>query len=355
MSPASNWILMEYFELKEFYEILGSVVQEMIETRLKNADIEISSISHRVKTEDSLRRKLVLKDGKYDSLSDITDILGVRIITMYSDEVDRVAELLESVFDIDWENSVDKRKTLGVREFGYQSLHYICSLPDNKNFPEKMMGKRFEIQIRTELQHIWSEINHDIGYKSAFTLPTSCMRSFSKLASLIEIADEIACNLRNEITEYVETVRKKIALNMADDVEINDVSIQEYVNTNNHMNSFFAELKEKCDLEISQISFDTNNFIKQLNWFGFKTLGDIQQLFARCHKIAMDYAVHVFSPLDINIITSSVGLRFLFNAELILKNYSREKIIDFYSISIRDSQRAAKRADDLLEFKKNLG
>jgi len=354
MSPASNWILMEYFELKEFYEILGSVVQEMIETRLKNADIEISSISHRVKEEDSLRRKLVLKDGKYDSLSDITDILGVRIITMYADEVDRVAKILESIFVIDWENSVDKRKTLGVKEFGYQSLHYICSLPDNKNFPEKMMGKRFEIQIRTELQHVWSEINHDIGYKSAFTLPGSCMRSFSKLASLIEIADEIACNLRNEITEYVETVRKKIALNMADDVEIDDVSIQEYVNKNNHMSSFFAELTEKCNLEINHTSFDTGNFIQQLNWFGFKTLGDIQQLFERCHKIAMDYAVHVFSPIDIKVITSSVGLRFLFNAELILKDYNREQIMDFYTISIRDSDRVEKRTDDLLEFKKNL-
>lgn len=56
------------------------------------------------------------------------------------------------------------------------------------------------------MQHIWSEINHDIGYKSDFTLPTSCMRSFSRLASLMEIAYEMACNLRNEISDYLKSV-----------------------------------------------------------------------------------------------------------------------------------------------------
>ena len=352
MSPASNWILLEYNERREFYEILGSVVQEAIEVKIKNCDIQVTSITHRVKSEESLKRKLILKDGKYETLNDITDILGVRIITMYSDEVDKVARLLETYFVVDRENTVDKRKTLGVREFGYQSLHYICSLPKDRNFPSNMTDKKFEIQIRTEMQHIWSEINHDIGYKSDFALPSSCMRSFSKLASLLEIADEIACNLRNEISDYVKDVRLKIANNTADNIEIDHVSILEYVKTNNHMKRFFEEISRKCGIEINHSTYDTQIFMEQLKWFGFKTLGDIQNLFERCHDVALKYAQYVFKPLKVETITSSVGLRFLFNAELIMKDYSFEKIMDFYKISINDFKRAKKRAENLIEFRK---
>ena len=104
------------------------IVRELIREEIEKLDVHIVSVTHRIKEEESLKRKLSLKDGKYDTLYDLTDILGVRIITMYSDEIDKVAEMLQRLFIIDWKNSVDKRKTLGIREFGYVSLHYICSI-----------------------------------------------------------------------------------------------------------------------------------------------------------------------------------------------------------------------------------
>ena len=274
---------------------LGLVAQEMILEEIRKMDVHTVSVTHRIKSEDSLKRKLSLKDGKYDTLYDVTDILGIRIITMYSDEIDKVAKMLQELFVIDWANSVDKRKTLGVREF----------------------------QIRTQMQHVWSEINHDIGYKSDFTLPTSCMRSFSRLASQLEIADVMACDLRNEISDYLQSVSAKIRNGNADDIEINRVSIFEYADNNDTIQNYLD-------------------------------LGDVRELFERDSDLALNYAQHVFKTMETEVVTSSVALRFIFNAELMSKDFSLEQILSFYSISIRDKNRAKSRALDLLEFKKAL-
>ncbi len=351
MSPSASLILLEYNEYKSFYQSLGMIVRELIREEIEKLDVHIVSVTHRIKEEESLKRKLSLKDGKYDTLYDLTDILGVRIITMYSDEIDKVAEMLQRLFIIDWKNSVDKRKTLGIREFGYVSLHYICSINNTSKFFKNYEGIRFEIQIRTQMQHIWSEINHDIGYKSDFTLPTSCMRSFSRLASLMEIADAMACDLRNEISDYLKSVSEKIRSDNADDIEINRVSIIEYSNSNDTIQNYLDEFEKIC--RTNRIAFDADFFIKNLDWFGMKTLGDVRLLFERDCVLALEYAKHVFAGMSTEIVTTSVALRFIFNAELIAKNYSLEQIISFYSIAIRDKERARTRALDLLEFKKN--
>ncbi|MBQ0052214.1 MAG: RelA/SpoT domain-containing protein [Treponema sp.] len=351
MSPAASLILLEYDEYKNCFSELGKVVYDFIFQKMKELDIHFLSLDQRIKSEESLKRKLALKDGKYNTLYDITDILGVRIITMYSDEVDKVAQLLQEIFEIDWKNSVDKRKTLGVREFGYVSLHYICALKKDNPAYTQFEGIRFEIQIRTQMQHIWSEINHDIGYKSDFTLPTSCMRSFSRLASLMEIADDMACNLRNDISEYLASVNEKIAKDEADDIEINRVSILEYAKNNGTIQNFLDEFEKIC--KINRIAFDPDSLIKNLDWFGFKTLGDVKNLFIKNQELALKYAEHVFKTMETEIVTSSVALRFIFNAELMRKNFTLEQILSFYSIAIRDKSRARIRAEDLLEFKKN--
>ena len=167
----SEAILEEYRNnLPLFNETAGKVTAQ-IKEMLSNAGIIVAALESRVKTEGSLADKLELKGSKYASLTDITDILGLRVITFYIDDVDKVASGIERYFEVDWEDSVDKRKLHEIDSFGYLSLHYICRC--------EAMPYRFEVQIRTVLQHAWANMNHDTGYKSGVEVPREHLRNLN--------------------------------------------------------------------------------------------------------------------------------------------------------------------------------
>ena len=120
-------ILEEYRNgLPRFREVAEEVYNKLKHT-FEQAGLLVAAIEYRVKAEDSLAGKLELKGAKYKSLADITDIIGLRVITFYIDDVDKVASIVERLFEIDWANSIDKRKAHETDSFGYLSLHYICT------------------------------------------------------------------------------------------------------------------------------------------------------------------------------------------------------------------------------------
>ncbi|MBQ3821123.1 MAG: RelA/SpoT domain-containing protein, partial [Bacteroidales bacterium] len=141
-------ILEEYRENLPRFEEVSREIRAALQKTFDDAGLLLAGIESRVKTEKSLAGKLELKGSKYATLADITDIIGLMVITFYIDDVDKVASAVERLFEVDWENSVDKRKVHEIDSFGYLSLHYICSRP---GFPY-----RFEIQMRTVLQHAWA-------------------------------------------------------------------------------------------------------------------------------------------------------------------------------------------------------
>lgn len=64
---------------------------------------------------------------------------------------------------------------------------------------------KLEIQIRSILQHTWAEIEHDIGYKSELEVPKSIRRKFSRMAGLLELADQEFDAIRVELKNYKKT------------------------------------------------------------------------------------------------------------------------------------------------------
>ena len=197
-------ILDEYREELAIFEKMKEIVRAQLKKCVADNNIYVIAIESRIKTENSLAGKLELKGHKYKTLSDITDILGTRVITFYSEEVDKISALIDKVFEIDWENSVDKRKALDLDQFGYMSLHYICRIPKSLYYdaehPE-INDFRFEIQMRTALQHVWATMYHDTGYKSGIEVPKEHLRNMNRLAGMLELADEQFSRIRKEITD----------------------------------------------------------------------------------------------------------------------------------------------------------
>lgn len=186
-----NPILQEYDSSKNVLDNLDKILLTLVSSLLEQKNIRVHQVQTRVKDRDSLENKIIRKNEKYKSLSDITDVVGVRIITYFDDEVDQIADLIKEEFNIDKNNSVDKRKIDSDR-FGYRSLHYVaCLKEDRTKLPEYSScgEQKFEFQIRTILQHSWAEIEHGLGYKGEFEIPSSEKRTFYRVAALLEQAD----------------------------------------------------------------------------------------------------------------------------------------------------------------------
>ena len=98
-------ILEEYREALPVFEKIQEVVKSVLTECLAKNKILVTAIESRIKSEESLAGKLQLKGYKYNFLSDLTDIVGARVITFYTEDVDKISALIESMFSIDWQNS----------------------------------------------------------------------------------------------------------------------------------------------------------------------------------------------------------------------------------------------------------
>ncbi len=209
-------IISEYKDSILHFNKLKDKCYSLLSELCSHKSIQIHSISPRVKTEDSLKGKIANKGEKYNSLSDITDIVGVRIITLFEDDVQKVEDIIKSEFEVDIDNSEDKLKRLKANEFGYRSVHFVCSIgKSRKDLPEyKAISQfKFEIQVRSILQHAWADMEHDLGYKYEDDLPETIQRDFSRVAGLLELADMEFLRIKKEIKKY------------SDSLKINDKSI----------------------------------------------------------------------------------------------------------------------------------
>ena len=296
LAPHSEVILQEYRDQRPVFEKLQATVPEQIRTVFAETGIVVASIESRIKSEESLAGKLELKGTKYASLKDITDIFGVRIITFYVDDVDKVASVVDRLFDVDWENSVDKRKLHEIDSFGYLSLHYICSVPD--------CPYRFEIQMRTILQHAWANMNHDTGYKSGVEVPRDYLRDMNRLAGMLELIDEQFSRIRTEINNYRRNVQSLVASGRLEEVPLDGDSYRSYLKLGpfDKLNRRIASVNQA---EIQDVTLMP--YLALFKALGCKTLGDVDQLVRNYSDAAYQIACYQISVTDLDILSSSVG------------------------------------------------
>lgn len=190
-------------------------------------------VQARHKAPASFAEKCLRKADKYkDPLKDMTDLCGARAILRSEEAVGHFAKFVETHFIVDADNSEDKRDALKATEFGYRSVHFVVVLPEDleagsapgerpvrppfplsdeerKAFEEVVRLCRLhrcapcaEIQIRTQLQHVWADVVHDRLYKTKMNLPELYHREASRLAAIMETADRDFQDLMNRIDAY---------------------------------------------------------------------------------------------------------------------------------------------------------
>ena len=339
----SQQILQEYLDhLPEFRKQAMQIYVAIKET-LDKVGLIVASVEYRVKTEDSLAGKLELKGAKYKSLADITDIIGLRVITFYSEDVDKVASAVDRLFQIDWDNSVDKRKLLEIDSFGYMSLHYICSKED---FPY-----RFEVQMRTILQHAWANMNHDTGYKSGVEIPIYYRRSLSRMAGLLELVDDEFSRIRAELADYRRRVQNLVASGNLDDAPLDGETYRSYLNIK-PFDRLIRSIASINQAEIQEVSLMP--YLEVFQWLEFHTLGDLERMIKGYSEAAFQLASYQMSLTDLDIISSSVGPQNLCIVFILKRGGGTAGLTRMFNLLNGESESNEMMAEYLLEQARDL-
>lgn len=301
----------------------------------------VAGIEARVKEYKSLEGKLHLKAYKYKTISDVTDLVGARIITFYSDHVDFIASLIEKYFEIDYDNSVDKRKLYEVDRFGYMSLHYICKIPKSLYYDEKypkLNDFKFEIQMRTSLQHVWATIFHDTGYKSDVEVPKEYIRRLARLEGMLEIADDEFLVIRNEIDEYRKKIRSLVSKGEFKDISLNIDSYKNYLALDPYK-PLVTRIAGITGADVENVSY--LRFYEMFIEFGIKTLSEVEQMRIDNSEDAYKLSLSQLGGTDIDIISSSVAIQNILIIYVLKQKKGKEnlkKLLDFISgRSVNDS------------------
>lgn len=343
LDPHGEALLQQYRELRPTLDRLSQEAYDLLLHALREQGIYVTAIEHRVKTEKSLIGKLELKGAKYKTIDDITDLVGLRIITFYSDEVDKVAAIAKRVFDIDWKESVDKRKLHQLNSFGYNSLHYICRL--------KTGGPRFELQMRTALQHVWSTIEHDTGYKGDVKIPNEYLRQFSRMAGLLELADDEFSRLRTALTDYRRQTLALVKNGQLDDVPLSRETFRGYLDLKpfDRLNRRIAAVNQAEIYPVSVMSY-----LRVLESFGLETLGDVQRFIDENSDDAYQLALSQLAITDLDLLSSNTALQYLCLVYVLKHDGGRDGLKSLYDMINGENDANAMVADLMMEQAETL-
>ena len=190
-----------YEETAETYDMGKRIALAALENIKKNVRIKgrkphIEIIS-RTKTFSSVLEKCKRKGIKFDIediKKNINDIIGIRIVTIYMDDI------------IPIKDAILGHPLLAVREErdyitqpkdnGYSGYHLIVTV--NERIDERTISIPVEIQIRTKGMDLWASVEHDCCYKC--TEPSEeATTAFSKIAKILREFEKTAICLRNNI------------------------------------------------------------------------------------------------------------------------------------------------------------
>ena len=180
----------------ELHQVTARYVA-IITTLLDDAGINYLSVTGRTKTISSFAAKAVRTlDGRplyVDPLSEITDVVGIRVITYLQSDVVAVAQVFADQLTIIADRDLGE-ETAREGRFGYSSRHLLVSSAAVDERPAS-------VQVRTVLQHAWAEFEHDIRYKGTVPaeLAPDLERRFTLAAGLLELADREFSEIRIQL------------------------------------------------------------------------------------------------------------------------------------------------------------
>jgi putative GTP pyrophosphokinase len=229
MSDRETALLDRWTRERPMYGAWGKSVCETLKKVVAKAILPQSlheflrmPLSWRLKDDRSLLTKAFFRGKPYtDPYREIEDKIGARVVVLFSEEI-RVVETAVCGCN-SWRatkaRDYEDERSEDPFHFDYQSVHYILRPKEDTTVNGILVeaDTPFELQIRTILQHAYSELTHNTIYKPSIKAKPDVKRAAAKSMALIEATDD-----------YFTEVRRKVNLAAAPWVKIEAILESQY-------------------------------------------------------------------------------------------------------------------------------
>lgn len=205
--PSRRTLQQQYEQNAVAIEKALHEIQRRIASAVRSNDVR-ATLKYRVKSFDSFYEKLLRRSRglEHGSSVEITDLLGVRVVCPFMEEIQTIESALHAAFTV---REVERKGSqLGFQEFGYSSVHLLVDLPADIRDSFHLGGEWIcEIQVRTILQDAWAEVEHELVYKADLTpLDQRLRRKLAALNANLTLSDIIF----QEIRDYQRSLHRKL-------------------------------------------------------------------------------------------------------------------------------------------------
>ncbi len=229
------------------------------------------------------------------------------------------------------------------------SLHYICRIPpsmcSDPAAPE-LNQIRFEIQMRSTLQHVWANMQHDMGYKTDVEIPVEYQRNMSRLAGMLELADEQFSRIRKEITDYRRNVQSLVASGNFDEVPLNGDTFRSY----SELRPFQRLANKIATINQAEIYDDSiMPYYNVLIHMNMKTVGDVERMRIECSDGAYQLALIQLAGTGLDIVAYSVALQNLCIVQILKLGFGEAGLVRLFAALYGETPYNTQRAGRIFE------
>ncbi|WP_336945313.1 RelA/SpoT domain-containing protein [Asaia sp. HN010] len=219
MSRESEF-LTRWHEDKAAYMTWGRVISSAVQEHLATLIAPIAcdyflktAIVPRIKDDHKLVEKAFHRKKNYtDPYADITDKVGIRFVVLLGSDTRLVETALRSIkgWTFSKDRDYEEEQKGNPLKFDYAALHFVVRPNEQEEHDGVLIpaGTPCEVQIKTLLQHAYSELTHDTIYKPQVEATHSMQRDAAKAMALLEATNDyfekVACDVNSALSAVRE-------------------------------------------------------------------------------------------------------------------------------------------------------
>jgi len=303
----------EYEKRSPDYHLILDRTIKHIEKMLEQLEAN-PIVKGRVKSFQAFHRKILIKTQNRrirDPFKEINDIVGLRIVVPFLEDLHSIEDILKMKLNVT--EIEHKSMTLSIKEFGYDSTHFIIQIPQElMHGVEASKEIQVEVQLRTILQDAWAEVEHELVYKSSLDkVETTIRRKLIALNATLSLADTIFQEIRdyqqkrilelqerhNRLIDKVSTVPQKMGEKLREtdrgkagsSVNVNNEQEEAIPEINSGLNDLFVEalnahldndLERAAELYSQLIEVSPNHYIYNHRGLVYLSLSNYEKAIA---------------------------------------------------------------------------